>query len=85
MPPVADGLYYLLAAGLSHSKDYRELFLYETTLRGGRPILISDAVVRGSADLSLRPPEPFDPPILMTLPLLLNESMRVSSLTMKFN
>lgn len=72
-PPVGDGIYYILAAGLSWSKDLREYFLYETTLRGGgQPILIRDGVVEGSTDLSLRPPEAFDPPILMTLPLLLN-------------
>jgi AraC family transcriptional regulator len=70
---VADGVYYLLAAGLAWSKDSREHFLYETTLRGGKPILIRDGVVEGSADFSLRPPEPFDPPILMALPLLLNK------------
>ncbi len=73
VPPVADGVYYLLAAGLSWSNDLREYFLYETTLRGGgQPILIRNGVVKGSTDLSLRPPEAFDPPILMTLPLLLN-------------
>lgn len=72
-PPVADGLYYILAAGLSWSKDLRDYFLYETTLRGGGlPILIRNGVVEGSTDVSLRPPEAFDPPILMTLPLLLN-------------
>jgi AraC-like DNA-binding protein len=73
IPPVADGVYYILAAGLSWSKDFREYFLYETTLRGGgQPILIRDGVVEGPTDFSLRPPEAFDPPILMTLPLLLN-------------
>ena len=73
IPRIADGLYYILAAGLVWSKDFREHFLYETTLRGGgKPIVISDGVVAGTTDLSLRPPEPFDPPILMALPLLLN-------------
>jgi AraC family transcriptional regulator len=75
VPPVADGVYYILAAGLEWSKDFRKYFLYETTLRGGgHPILIRGGVVKGSTDLSLRPPEAFDPPILMTLPLLLNRS-----------
>ena len=72
IPRVADGVYYLLAAGRAWSKDFREHFLYETTLRGGRPILVSNGSVEGSSDLSLRPPEPFDPPILMALPILLN-------------
>ena len=72
VPPVPDGVYYLLAAGLASSEDFREHFLYESALRGGgQPILICDGVVQGSTDLSLRPPEPFDPPILMALPLLL--------------
>ena len=72
-PPVADGVYYLLAAGVASSKDFKEQFLYESTLRGGgQPILICDGVVEGPTDISLRPPEPFDPPILMALPLLLS-------------
>lgn len=74
VPLVADGLYYILAAGLARSKDFREYFLYETTLRGGgQPILIRNGKVEGSTDVSLRPPGAFDPPILMTLPLLLEE------------
>ncbi len=77
--PVPDGVYYLLAAGLAWSKDFREHFLYETTLRGGgRPVVICDGVVQGSTDLLLRSPEPFDPPILMALPLLLNRMSPVS-------
>jgi len=77
VPSVADGVYYILAAGLARSKDFREYFLYETTLRGGgQPILIRNGIVEGSTDLSLRPPEAFDPPILMTLPLLLAGSTR---------
>lgn len=77
VPSVADGVYYILAAGLARSNDLREYFLYETTLRGGgQPILIRNGIVEGSTDLSLRPPEAFDPPILMTLPLLLAGSAR---------
>lgn len=76
IPSVADGIYYILAAGLARANDFREYFLYETTLRGGgQPILIRNGLIEGSTDLTLRPPAPFDPPILMTLPLLLNKSM----------
>jgi|SRR4051794_6945508 len=72
VPSVADGVYYIFAAGIARSKDLREYFLYETTLRGGgQRIVIRNGIVEGSTDLSLRPPEAFDPPILMTLPLLL--------------
>ena len=50
----------------------------------GRPVLICDGVVQGSTDLSLRPPEPFDPPILMALPLLLNRMSPLSVLKTKY-
>jgi AraC-like DNA-binding protein len=77
VPPVPDGIYYILAAGLPQSKDLKDYFLYETTLRGGgQPILIRNGVVEGSTNLSLRPPNAFDPPILTTLPLLLAGSAR---------
>lgn len=75
VPAVADGVYYILAAGLARSKDPKDYFLYETTLRGGgQPIRIRNGVVEGSMDISLRAPEAFDPPILMALPLLLTRS-----------
>lgn len=72
VPSVADGVYYIFAAGLARTKDLRDYFLYETALRGGgQPILVHQGIAEGSADLSLRPPRAFDPPILTTLPLLL--------------
>jgi AraC family transcriptional regulator len=72
VPPVPDGLYFILAAGLARSKDLSDYFLYETTLRGGgQPILIRNGMVEGSTDITLRAPDAFDPPILTTLPLLL--------------
>jgi AraC family transcriptional regulator len=74
---VPDGKYYILAAGLAWSEDPKEYFLYESALRGGgQAIRIQNGQVTGSTDLTLRPPTPFDPPILMTLPLLLAGSMR---------
>jgi len=74
---VPDGQYYILAAGLAWSEDPKEYFLYESSLRGGgQAIRIHNDQVTGSTDLTLRPPTPFDPPILMTLPLLLAGSMR---------
>ncbi len=74
---VADGVYYLLAAGLAQSKDFSDYFLYETTLRGGgQPILVRNGAVEGSTELALRPPEAFDPPILMALPLFLRRGLK---------
>jgi len=80
LPSVPDGLYFILAAGLARSKELSDYFLYETTLRGGgQPLLIRNGIVEGSTDVSLRPPEAFDPPILTTLPLLLaGNTQRVS-------
>jgi AraC family transcriptional regulator len=75
--PVPDGHFYLLAAGLAWSQDPKEYFLYESTLRGGgQGIRICCGEVTGSTNLSLRPPAPFDPPILLALPLLLAEIMK---------
>ena len=76
---VPDGQYYIFAAGLAWSEDPKEYFLYESSLRGGgQAIRIQNDQVTGSVDLTLRSPTPFDPPILMTLPLLLAGSMRGS-------
>ena len=79
VPSVPDGIYFILAAGLPQSKDLRDYFLYETTLRGGgQPILIRNGRVEGSTDIALRAPEAFDPPILTTLPLLLAGSAQAN-------
>ena len=77
---VPDGLYYILSAGLAWSKDPREYFLYESCLRGGgRPVVIRNGKIKGSTDVVLRPPSPFDPPILMTMPLVLARSMKTAN------
>lgn len=69
---VPEGSYYLFAAGMPVSKDPKEFFCYESALRGGgQSIRISNGVVRGSTHLRLRPPDPFDPPILLSFPSLL--------------
>jgi len=74
--PVPDGKYYLLAAGLAWSQDPKEYFLYESTLRGGGQVIkVRGGEVRGPTEIALRPPAPFDPPILLALPLLLAEIM----------
>ena len=76
IPFVPDGQYYILAAGLPCSEDPRGYFLYESSLRGrGRAICILNGQVKGCTDVALRPPMPFDPPILLALPLLLAESI----------
>lgn len=76
--PVPDGCYYLLAVGIAGSEDPQPYLLYEFALRGGgQPIWVRDGgKVRGNTSLALRPPQPFDPPILRALPLLLSGPAR---------
>lgn len=72
LPPAPDGDYYILAAGLPWSQDHREYLLYESALRGAAAVRVRRGKTVGRADLRLRPPTPFDPPILVSLPLLLS-------------
>ncbi len=75
---VADGWYYLVAAGLPWSLDPKDYLLYEKAMRAGvvgHPMQIENGVTEETCELTLRPSEPTDPPILMTLPLLLTEKM----------
>lgn len=69
---VPDGRFYLFGAGLAWSREPKQYFLYDSALRaGGQPIWIRNGAGKGSCRLPLRPPAPLDPPILVTLPLLL--------------
>lgn len=72
LPPAPDGDYYILGAGLLWTEDHREYLLYESALRGGTPVRVRRGKAVRPADLVLRPPTPFDPPILVSLPLLLS-------------
>lgn len=72
LPPAPDGDYYILGAGLPWSEDHREYLLYETALRGGTAVRVRMGKAAGPAHLALRTPTPFDPPILVSLPLLLS-------------
>jgi AraC family transcriptional regulator len=72
LPPAPDGDYYILGAGLPWSEDHREYLLYESALRGGAAVRVRGGRAAVPADLVLRPPTPFDPPILVSLPLLLS-------------
>jgi AraC-like DNA-binding protein len=72
LPAAPDGDYYILGAGLPWSEDHREYLLYESALRGGAPVRVRGGMAVSPAVLVLRPPTPFDPPILVSLPLLLS-------------
>jgi AraC family transcriptional regulator len=68
------GEFYLFALGLKQPTDTRGCFDYESALRGGgQPLQISRDSVEGSTYVRLRPPSPFDPPILVLLPVLMEK------------
>ena len=69
-----EGEFYLFALGLAYPIQSPECFNYESALRGGGHLLrISRNSVEGSTYLRLRPPSPFDPPILLILPVLMEK------------
>ena len=69
-----EGEFYLFALGVAHPIQSPECFNYESALRGGGHLLrISRDSVQGSTYLRLRPPSPFDPPILLVLPVLMEK------------
>lgn len=72
IPP---GDYYILAAGIPWSMNPKTYFLLENSLRGKTedPIHIESETKR-SVDVVLREPLPYDPPILVNLPMLFIES-----------
>lgn len=70
-----EGESYLFALGLEYPIHSPDCFHYESALRGGGHLLhISRGSVKGSTYLRLRPPSPFDPPILLALPLLMDHA-----------
>ena len=71
---VSPGIYYLLSAAISWSINPKDYFLLSKSLRGKseHPIhVLEDSIIEVS--VRLREPIPFDPPILVNLPLLLFE------------
>ncbi|WLD94666.1 hypothetical protein [Alkalihalobacillus sp. AL-G] len=71
---IPDGSFYILAAALPWSLNPKDYFLADSYLRGR-----SDACFQVSRDtelkviIKIREPLPYDPPILINLPLLLFE------------
>ncbi|HET7463244.1 MAG TPA: AraC family transcriptional regulator [Longimicrobium sp.] len=70
---VPDGRYYAFAVGVEGSGDPAELLLCARSPRGSAgPLAAAGGGLRG-ATLTLRPPGPADPPLLVALPCLLAE------------
>ncbi len=72
---VPDGEFYLFGLGLRYPISPPDSFDYESALRGGHTVRILQKSVLGSRDLRLRPPLPFDPPILLALPALISKHL----------
>lgn len=77
LPP---GDYYLLAAGIPWSMNPKSYYLLDNSLRGKTddPIHI-DVETNCHVEIHLREPLPFDPPILVNLPMLFLESLQKQS------
>jgi AraC family transcriptional regulator len=69
---VPPGRYHVLALGLPWPDGVNDYFRYETALRGGELITVSDSLAE-CPDISLRAAVPTDPPILLNLPRLLGK------------
>jgi len=78
---VPPGKYYLLSAAISWSLNPKDYFLLNNGLRGKveHPILIEDNKFT-EVSVRLREPLPYDPPIVINLPLLLFEKEKDSNL-----
>ena len=67
-----EGESYVFAVGIRYPVESPSGFHYDSALRaGGNLLRIGRHSVDGSTDLTLRPPSPFDPPILLVLPHLM--------------
>lgn len=78
IPFVGDGAYYILAAAFPWAEYPKALFLMDSrdmrlAISAG-PTLVKNGRIESGADLVLRPPQLTDPPLLVTLPLLMSES-----------
>jgi AraC family transcriptional regulator len=66
IPHAPDGVYSLFAAGGADGEGHG--FLQESALRGGgQEVRVAEGVVTGSTEVTLRPADSFDPPILLAL------------------
>src|SRR6266481_156474 len=77
MENLPEGTFHLFAVGLRFPITAAAYFDYSSALRGGGQIIrVSRGQVQGSTYVALRSPSPFDPPILLTLPVLIEHLQR---------
>lgn len=77
--PVAAGRYHAFAAAFPKSREPLSFLLPDSERLlvgvGGEPIIVRDGLARGSVEVSLRPMQITDPPILIALPSLLEDNV----------
>ncbi|HEY9608726.1 AraC family transcriptional regulator, partial [Allocoleopsis sp.] len=74
MTPVPDGCYYIFAAALNLSEDPLSYLLTDTALQGTTgPLIVRDGKADGYTEVTLRPKQLTDPPLLIALPFLLTK------------
>lgn len=77
---VPDGIYFVMAAAFNWSDSNKTFLMPKDSLRGAAdgPVFISRGVARGYTDVILREADPTDPPILVSLPILLSEEINIA-------
>ncbi|USG63283.1 AraC family transcriptional regulator [Brevibacillus ruminantium] len=73
-PDVKPGTYYLMATSVSWGMQAKDILLPHTTLRtrSREPIIVKHGAFVPYQEVMLYPPRADDPPILISLPLLMN-------------
>jgi hypothetical protein len=78
--PVPDGIYHLLAAALPRLADTMGYLLPDSASlsvgTGSRPVIVRQGRANGVFTISLRPMALTDPPLLVSLPFLLAETLK---------
>jgi len=76
LAPVADGTYHLFAAGVPAQAAGAGALLHDQVLRGSAgPVVVRGGRADSTPGVVLRPYDPVDPPILVSLPVLLSERL----------
>lgn len=75
---VRPGRYYLMATAVSWETEATDILLPHTTLRARsiKPVIVQDRIPVPQQDLTLHRPKLDDPPILISLPLLMSNFMK---------
>lgn len=79
IPSVPDGDYHVFALGIPTASDVREYLVFDTALRGGgHRVRIEGGAATADVRIELHEPLVTDPPILITLPVLIGRAKRTA-------